>query len=321
MKGNGWDVHRLRWEDCPSIQTPMEIPGAKHGPVYNINIELLRRNEDQARVNFPANKMAELRRSVEQDGIMNPLHVRVLGAGAGAYFQLIGGERRWRTAKTLLYSTAPCIVHKPFKDERACELEGFKEGDLHEGLGPLEKAMFYMSQMAKYNETQAQVANHVNKSVGTISNYLQYMKLVPALKKDLLDDKITSGVARELATYPEDLQMRFRTLLDAEAEKKGRPLKQFEVGLILRRAAKKLKVKRNIHTPVKKGRIPYESGAYMATKASSLARQLKDSLEEVSKATKKEVEESNGHFLTVLQELNGLRPLVEKVCTRLNDEV
>lgn len=322
MSAEGLKLHQDRWGACLTIMTPAELAGHKCGPVYNLNVELIFPNKNQPRLpNFNPAKMARLRKSIERNGIMEPVKVRIQGAGAGMHTQLVGGERRWRTVKALFYKTMPAIVRPPFDSEEDFDIESLNEGDLHDDYGPLEKAVYYQGLIEKYGLTQGQLADKIHRDISHVCNHLQYIKLIRPLQKALQEGRIPLGVAKEIASFQTDRQLMANDLLEAEAKKKGRPLKQFEVGLVLRRMAQKLKVKRNIITPLKKGRIPYESGAFMANKTSSLTRQLVEVLKEISAAPKEEIEKSGGAFLTAMDELNVLLPLAEKVWKKLKKEV
>jgi ParB family transcriptional regulator, chromosome partitioning protein len=61
----------------------------------------------QPRRYFDPTKLLELQESIQRLGILEPLVVRALGKDK---YELIGGERRWRCAKSLKLSTVPVVV-------------------------------------------------------------------------------------------------------------------------------------------------------------------------------------------------------------------
>ena len=86
-------------------------------------------NPNQPRKSFDEDSIAELAKSIEQVGLIQPLMVRMNGQG----YELIAGERRLRAVKSLGYETVSCIVCADMKEEDsaiAAVIENLQREDL-----------------------------------------------------------------------------------------------------------------------------------------------------------------------------------------------
>jgi ParB/RepB/Spo0J family partition protein len=92
---------------------------------------------DQPRKYFPADKMQKLLKSIEREGIINPLILEELEDGK---YLLIDGERRYRVALELGLKEVPAVVEEK-RDVSDRRLRRFAIQEQHEGWTPVEKAM------------------------------------------------------------------------------------------------------------------------------------------------------------------------------------
>src|SRR3990170_6023612 len=99
-----------------------------------VDIDLIEPSPFQPRTRFREESLAELARSIQSSGIVQPLVVRPLGAR----FQLLAGERRWRAAQRAGLSRVP-VVTREVSDEAALEIT-LVENIQREDLNPIEEA-------------------------------------------------------------------------------------------------------------------------------------------------------------------------------------
>jgi len=85
----------------------------KDDKVQNINLSELRPNPYQPRKVFEKEAIEELKVSIEQHGILQPLIVRKSIKG----FEIVVGERRYRAAKEAKLKVVPAIVKELTEDE------------------------------------------------------------------------------------------------------------------------------------------------------------------------------------------------------------
>ena len=75
-----------------TLKTEENLNGIKYIPVGNIIP-----NENQPRKNFKEEQLKELALSIEKNGVLQPILVRIIKNQPNMY-EIIAGERRWRAA-------------------------------------------------------------------------------------------------------------------------------------------------------------------------------------------------------------------------------
>src|SRR6266536_2646989 len=133
------------------IGTPSAATRADTGEsgerVHQINLATIVPSALQPRKDFAREALQELMNSIRQHGIIQPLIVREVataspsGGGAGARFELIAGERRWRAAQEIGLTEVPAIIRSA-NDLEVLELsliENLQRADLN----PIEEAQGY----------------------------------------------------------------------------------------------------------------------------------------------------------------------------------
>jgi ParB family chromosome partitioning protein len=160
---------------------------------FHAGIEEVYPSPEQPRRRFDDAKLAELADTMKVHGIIVPLVVRP--RHEGGYF-LIAGERRWRAAQRAGLHEVPVVVQDVEEGtalERAL-VENLQRAD----LGPLEEAAAYQRLVDEYSLTQDEVAARIGKDRSTIANAIRLLKLPPAVRQLVEDDKLSMGHARAL---------------------------------------------------------------------------------------------------------------------------
>ena len=116
----------------PSIPELAEGTGRRH-----LDREVIRPNPFQPRKTFDENSLAELAKSIELHGIVQPIVVRQ----AADHYQIVAGERRWRAAAIAGVRSIPVIVQN-FTDDQLLEI-GLIENVQREDLNPMDLATAY----------------------------------------------------------------------------------------------------------------------------------------------------------------------------------
>jgi ParB/RepB/Spo0J family partition protein len=112
----------------------------------------------------------ELAASITDDGLLEPIMVRPIGAR----YQIVHGERRWRAARLTGLATVPAIVRE--LDDAAAFRLAVVENVQRDNLTALEEAHAYQRLVAD-GMTQAQIGRLVGKSQGRIAQILGLLKL------------------------------------------------------------------------------------------------------------------------------------------------
>src|ERR1051326_8826359 len=179
-------------------------PPVDSDEVRELELDLIRPNQQQPRTTFQEEKLNELAQSIRASGIIQPVLVRRLGG----FFELIAGERRWRAAQIAGLSRIPAIVGD-VPDDRVLEL-ALIENIQREELNPVEEANAYKRLIESLNLTQEEVAQRVGRDRTFITNYLRILKLPSEIQTLLEGEKLTFGHARALLGIADAvLQRRF----------------------------------------------------------------------------------------------------------------
>jgi len=144
----------------------------------------------QPRQDFSAESLRELADSIKEQGIVQPLIVRL----QDDHFELIAGERRLRAAQMLGLAEVPVIVRQA--DDRAALELALIENLQRENLNPIEEAGGYAQLIGQFDLTQEQAAVKVGKSRVVIANALRLLKLAPELQAMLRDGRLSVGHAK-----------------------------------------------------------------------------------------------------------------------------
>lgn len=167
------------------------VEGSRH--VLEVELSRIRTNPYQPRIEINEANLDDLKRSIIEKGILQPLIVRQVENN----FELIAGERRYRAAKEAHLQTVPVIVIEISAPEDMLELS-LVENIQREDLNAIEQAKAYKRLMDEYGYTQEEVAQKVGKDRSTVSNTLRLLHLPSSVQSELNAGRITMGHARAL---------------------------------------------------------------------------------------------------------------------------
>ncbi|GMG98078.1 ParB/RepB/Spo0J family partition protein [Tepidimicrobium xylanilyticum] len=160
--------------------------------VKNIDISSIFPNKEQPRKEFDDSLLEELKESIKQHGVLQPIIVRERETG----YEIVAGERRWRAAKTAGLKEIPCVVME-IDDEEAVKL-ALIENLQRDDLNPMEEANAFKKLIEDYNLTHEEVAKSLGKSRSYITNSIRLLNLDKEIIELLEDGQITSGHGRAL---------------------------------------------------------------------------------------------------------------------------
>jgi ParB family chromosome partitioning protein len=124
-------------------------------------------NPSQPRMTWHEDTLQELAASIREHGVLQPILVRP----AGEEFQIIAGERRWRSSKLAGKDTIPAIVER-FDDATALEI-ALIENLQREDLSPLDEAAIYKKMTDELGYSIRNLAGKLGKDKGYIENRLR----------------------------------------------------------------------------------------------------------------------------------------------------
>ena len=147
----------------------------------------------QPRESIDEQTLEDLKRSIKDRGIIQPVIVRPISHGV---YELVAGERRWRAAQALGIQEVPAIV-RALSDQEALEYSLIENLQRH-NLNPIEEALGFTRLMNEFQYTQEQVAEKIGKDRSTIANTIRLLKLPIEVQSALRQGKITQGHARAI---------------------------------------------------------------------------------------------------------------------------
>ncbi len=152
----------------------------------------------QPRINFDAERLAELTRAIQSQGIIEPLIVRRIDAADadGPRYELIAGERRLRAARAAGLEAVPVVVRE--LDDRAALEMSLVENIVREDLNAVEEGLAFFRLVEHFGLTHDEVATRVGKSRPYVGNTLRLLELPQPILTMIAKGQLSAGQARPL---------------------------------------------------------------------------------------------------------------------------
>ena len=165
--------------------------------INRLPLSALQAGKYQPRQKMEAGALQELAESIREQGVMQPLLVRLVGQGK---YEIIAGERRFRAATIAGLKEVPVLVSAA--DDQAAAAMALVENMQREDLNPLEESQGLARLIEEFGFTHEQAAKAVGKSRSAISNLLRLAQLAKPVQAMLLAGDIDMGHARALLPLP-----------------------------------------------------------------------------------------------------------------------
>jgi ParB family chromosome partitioning protein len=161
-------------------------------------IASIRPGEFQPRINFNEERLAELTRAIQSQGIIEPLIVRRIDAPEtdGPRYELIAGERRLRAARAAGLETVPVVVRD--LDDRAALEMSLVENIVREDLNAVEEGLAFFRLVDHFGLTHDEIASRVGKSRPYVGNTIRLLELPQPILNMIAKGELTAGQARPL---------------------------------------------------------------------------------------------------------------------------
>lgn len=184
---NGSDSHG------DSVSYEYRTQAGDVGTIGTIPIAKITPNPFQPREDFNRDALDELKKSIVEKGVIQPITVRKVGEG----YQLISGERRLRATTEAGFTEIPAYVMDVKTDREMLEI-ALIENIQRETLNPIEVAQGYQRLIAECKLTQEEVAERVGKERSSVTNSIRLLKLPLEIQLSLKQGEISMGHARAL---------------------------------------------------------------------------------------------------------------------------
>jgi ParB family chromosome partitioning protein len=195
--------------DITTSKSPINSGNTLAGSIPMLDIDQIEANPFQPRTRFEEEALAELRDSIKEHGIIQPVTVRKLGYDK---YQLISGERRFRASQLAGLKQIPAFI-RIANDQSMLEM-ALVENIQRENLDAIEIAISYQRLIDECNLTQEQLSDKVAKQRSTVTNYLRLLKLPAQIQMAIREGIISMGHARTLINIPDkDKQLELYTAI------------------------------------------------------------------------------------------------------------
>lgn len=177
----------------------LEFPEIKSEPKNDtlIDIDKIDLNPNQPREEFTDAELNELKNSIKEYGLLNPVTVKL--SNDKQRYILIAGERRLRATKLLGESKIKAsVIDKEDISNMDLAVLAIIENIQREDLNPVELSNSYQMLIDNYGLTQEQLSEKVKKQRSTIANILRLQKLPAEIKVSLKKNEISEAHARVL---------------------------------------------------------------------------------------------------------------------------
>ena len=172
------------------------------GQIILIPQEEIYPNPNQPRRRFDFDELEGLAQSIRQNGIIQPIAVRVNNRGE---YELISGERRLRASRLVGITQIPCIIMEANDEKSAlfalienvqrCDLDFFEEAVAIEKL------------LTDYGMTRDEICKKLGKAPPTISNKLRLLRLPEDIRMRITQENLTERHARAMLKLTSVSQM------------------------------------------------------------------------------------------------------------------
>lgn len=185
-----------------SALIPEKIIEEDSDNIRMMNLSDIRDNAMQPRQKYDDYKINELKESIKEKGILQPILVRKVDSG----FEVIAGERRLRAARALNLPEIPVIV-KNVSDEESLVL-ALVENIQREELNAIEEAQAFKKLSDNFGLSQEEIAKSLGKDRSTISNILRLLRLPEDIQQGIVSGLISMGHARALISIEDTVLQR-----------------------------------------------------------------------------------------------------------------
>jgi ParB family transcriptional regulator, chromosome partitioning protein len=162
--------------------------------VAHVPLQLIEKNPYQPRSVFDEKALEELRDSIKEHGVVQPVVVRP-AEEVGRYI-LVLGERRLRASRMAGLETIPALVRR-LSPQQAAEMTVL-ENVVREDLNPIEQAQAFRVLSQEFKLTQMQIAQRIGVSRESVANYMRLLRLPGKVMDYVAHGELSFSEAREL---------------------------------------------------------------------------------------------------------------------------
>lgn len=169
--------------------------------IQEIPLKQIIPNTYQPRRQFDEVQLNELAQSIQVNGLLQPIIVRL---NDDQKYEIIAGERRFRAVELLNWEKIPAIV-RDYSNQESAAL-ALIENLQREDLNPIEEAQAYQQLEQMEQLPQKDLARKLGKSQSYVANKLRLLKLAQPVQQAIITGTISQRHGRALLTLSEKQQ-------------------------------------------------------------------------------------------------------------------
>ncbi|MET3683834.1 ParB family chromosome partitioning protein [Alkalibacillus flavidus] len=221
--------------------------------VQEVEMSQCRPNPYQPRKVFDTESIEELKDSILEHGVLQPIIVRQSIKG----YEIVVGERRFRASKEAGLTTIPAVVRE-LTDEQMMEL-ALLENLQREDLSPIEEAEAFDRLINDLNIKQDDLAKRLGKSRPHIANMVRLLSLPERVRALVNSKELSMGHARALLSIKDEEQL---LLVTEKIRKEGLNVRQTEqlITKMNEKPKRKTKTKKDVFLTSKENELQERLG-------------------------------------------------------------
>lgn len=161
--------------------------------IQEIPLKQIIPNTYQPRRQFDDVQLNELAQSIQVNGLLQPIIVRL---NEDQKYEIIAGERRFRAVELLNWEKIPAIV-RDYSNQESAAL-ALIENLQREDLNPIEEAQAYQQLEQMEQLPQKDLARKLGKSQSYVANKLRLLKLAQPVQQAIITGTISQRHGRAL---------------------------------------------------------------------------------------------------------------------------
>lgn len=161
--------------------------------IQEIPLKQIIPNTYQPRRQFDDVQLNELAQSIQVNGLLQPIIVRL---NDDQKYEIIAGERRFRAVELLNWEKIPAIV-RDYSNQESAAL-ALIENLQREDLNPIEEAQAYQQLEQMEQLPQKDLARKLGKSQSYVANKLRLLKLAQPVQQAIISGTISQRHGRAL---------------------------------------------------------------------------------------------------------------------------
>lgn len=164
-------------------------------------------------------KFDELLVSIRDQGLIQPIVV----VKEGDKYRLVAGRRRLEVCKVLKWKKIPSVI-QDYTEEQVAIIR-LHENVNREDVNPIDLANYIRSCMDRFNWSQSEAADHLNRSDAYVSQYLKLLTLDEETKRMVAIGELGARAGYHLAKIEDQ---KTRKVWAGHIKKFGMPVKELE---------------------------------------------------------------------------------------------